>query len=52
MLWPEDQSPYRTIARITALAQDSWSDSKVRHVDDGMSFSPWHGLAVTSRCDR
>jgi hypothetical protein len=46
VLWPEDQSPYRTIARITALAQDSWSDSKVRHVDDGMSFSPWHGLAA------
>jgi len=44
--WPEDQSPYRTVARITAPAQDSWSDNRIRHVDDGMSFSPWHGLAA------
>jgi hypothetical protein len=44
--WPEDQSPYRPVARITANAQDSWSDDKVRRVDDGMSFSPWHGLAA------
>lgn len=46
VFWPEEQSPYRTVARITAPAQDSWSDSKVRHVDDGMSFSPWHGLTA------
>ena len=42
--WPEDQSPFRTVARITAGPQDTWSDNKVRRVDDGMSFNPWHGL--------
>jgi hypothetical protein len=46
VLWSEDQSPYRPVARITAAAQDIWSDGKVRSVDDGMSFSPWHGLAA------
>ena len=44
--WPEDQSPYRTVARITASAQDTWSDEKIGRIDDGMSFSPWHGLAA------
>jgi hypothetical protein len=44
--WPEDLSPYRTVARITATSQDTWSSDKVRRVDDGMSFSPWHGLAA------
>jgi hypothetical protein len=44
--WPEDLSPYRTVARITATSQDTWSSDKVRRVDDRMSFSPWHGLAA------
>jgi hypothetical protein len=44
--WPEDLSSYRTVARITATSQDTWSSDKVRRVDDGMSFSPWHGLAA------
>jgi hypothetical protein len=30
VLWSEDQSPYRPVARITAAAQDIWSDGKVR----------------------
>jgi hypothetical protein len=46
IVWPEDQSPYRPVARITAATQDTWSNDKVRGVDDGMSFSPWHGLAA------
>jgi hypothetical protein len=46
VLWPEDQSPYLTVAPITAPAQDSWFDNKVRHVDHGMSFSSWQGLAA------
>lgn len=44
--WPEDQSPYVAVGRITALPQDTWSEFKVRGVDDGMSFSPWHGLTA------
>lgn len=46
VLWPEDQSPFRTVARIIAPPQDTWTDDKVRRVDDSMSFNPWHGLAA------
>jgi hypothetical protein len=42
--WPEDQSPYRAVARISAGPQDTWTDDKEGRVDDGMSFNPWHGL--------
>jgi hypothetical protein len=46
VVWPEDGSPYVTVGRITAAPQDTWSDEKIRRVDDGMSFSPWHGIAA------
>jgi hypothetical protein len=42
--WPEDQSPYVAVGRITAPPQDSWSPANEKAVDDGMSFSPWHGI--------
>jgi hypothetical protein len=44
--WPEDQSPYAAVARITAPPQDPWSAENIKAVDDGMSFSPWHALAA------
>lgn len=44
--WPEDQSPYVTIARIEVAPQTAWSDARATQVDDGLSFSPWHGLAA------
>ncbi|SFK57927.1 catalase family protein [Methylocapsa palsarum] len=44
--WPEDLSPYVAVARITAGAQDSWSASNIKSVDDGAAFSPWRGLAA------
>ncbi|MCF4126887.1 catalase family protein [Methylobacterium sp. SyP6R] len=44
--WPEDRSPYRPVARITVAPQESWSDAKVRDLDDGLAFSPWHGIAA------
>jgi hypothetical protein len=43
--WPEDKSPYVPVARIRVAAQDSWSEARSRAVDDGFSFSPWHGIA-------
>lgn len=45
-VWPEDQSPYVTVARIRVPAQLAWSKERSATVDDGMSFSPWHGLAA------
>jgi hypothetical protein len=44
--WPEDKSPYVTVARIEAAAQESYSDAMVAEFDKGASFSPWHGLAA------
>ena len=40
VVWPEHESPYRTVARITVPPQDAWTDGRVRAVDDGLSFSP------------
>jgi hypothetical protein len=42
--WPEDDSPYVTVARIEVAPQESYSDAMVAAVDKGASFSPWHGL--------
>ncbi len=44
--WPEAESPYLAVARITAEPQVTWSDARVAAVDDGMSFSAWHSLAA------
>lgn len=44
--WPEEKSPYVTVARIRAEPQDGWSETKAKQIDDGLSFSPWHGLAA------
>jgi len=42
--WPEDKSPYVAVARIIAQRQDTWSDVNITAIDDGLSFSPWHGI--------
>src|ERR1700675_41519 len=46
VVWPEEKSPYRPIARITVNPQVAWSAARSSAVDDGMLFSPWHGLAA------
>ena len=43
--WPEGQSPFVAVARIVAKPQIAWSDARSSAIDDGMSFSPWHGIA-------
>ena len=45
-VWPEGESPYVPVARITVPPQDSWTEGKHGRIDDRMSFSPWHGLAA------
>lgn len=44
--WPEELSPYRPVARITVPSQEAWSEARSAAIDDGMAFSPWHGLAA------
>ena len=43
--WKEDETPFVTVAAVTAGPQDSWSDDKVQKVDEEMRFSVWTGLA-------
>lgn len=46
VVWPEDASPYLAVARISVPPQAAWSEARAEAVDDGFSFSPWHGLAA------
>lgn len=44
--WSEDESPFVPIARLTVQPQSAWSESRSIEMDDGLSFSPWNGLAA------
>jgi hypothetical protein len=44
IVWPEPISPHRPIARVVVPRQIAWSDARAREIEDGTSFSPWHGI--------
>ena len=44
--WPEDISPFVTVARLVAKPQAAWTAARAAAVDDGMAFTPWHALAA------
>jgi catalase len=44
VLWPEDVSPFRTVAYLTAGPQDAYSAARRTFVDERLSFNPWHAL--------
>ena len=44
VVWPEAESPYTPVARITVKRQEGWNTAKHDAIDDHMAFSPWHGL--------
>lgn len=44
VIWSEETSPYVPVARITAKPQIAWSPYRSHVVDEGMLFSPWHGI--------
>jgi hypothetical protein len=44
--WPEDKSPWHTVATLTVPPQESYSDARQIFVDEQLSFSPWHSLAA------
>jgi hypothetical protein len=44
--WPEEESPYVTVARIEVPPQNSYSNTNYEAIDTGMSFNPWHCLAA------
>ncbi|MBD8679629.1 catalase family protein [Sphingomonas sp. CFBP 13720] len=44
--WPEDVSPFQTVATLRATSQDSWAAEKVAEVDENLRFSVWTGLTA------
>jgi hypothetical protein len=44
--WPEQQSPFMPVARISVPAQPAWTEARAAAIDDGMAFNPWHALAA------
>ncbi len=46
VVWPEGESPYVTVAKISVGAQPVWTQERAAFVDDAMAFSPWQGLAA------
>jgi hypothetical protein len=45
-VWSEDLSPFLPVARIVVPPQPAWNESRAAAIDDGLSFSPWHGIAA------
>jgi len=43
--WPEEQSPYQAVARITLPAQNAYSPARRVYADDILEFNPWHCIA-------
>ena len=46
VIWPEEASPYIPVARLKVGPQPSWDPAMVAAIDEGLAFSPWHGLAT------
>ncbi len=44
--WPEDESPYRTVATVTLPAQESFSPARRTYAEDVLSWRPWYGLVA------
>jgi len=40
--WPEDESPYQAIAKITIPVQEAYSPARRVYVDEVLSFNAWH----------
>ena len=43
--WPQDASPYVTVARLRLAPQKAYGPELARRIDEGMQFNPWHALA-------
>ena len=44
--WPEDESPYRAVARLVLPRQDAFGDARRAFMTERMSFRPAHSLAA------
>lgn len=44
--WPQELSPYVTVARLRVGPQAAYDERRARLIDEGMQFNPWHALAA------
>jgi len=44
--WPEDESPFVTVAEVDFPPQDAYSPARQVFADDRLSFTPAHSLAA------
>lgn len=44
--WPQNESPYRTVATVRLHRQDPYSPPRRVFADDRLAFRPMHGLAA------
>ena len=44
VVWPEEESPYITVATIEADVQTSWDNAVSPSIEDNLAFSPWNGI--------
>lgn len=44
--WPQDESPYRSVATVRLPPQQPYSNARRVFADDRLAFRPWHGLAA------
>ena len=44
--WPEDKSPFRTVATLRLPAQAAYGEARVRYFEETMTYSPAHSLAA------
>ncbi len=40
--WPEEESPYQAIAKLTIPSQEAYSPERRVYVDEVLSFNSWH----------
>ena len=45
VVWNEKASPFRTVATLVVDPQTGWEHGASDHLEDALSFAPWHGLA-------
>jgi hypothetical protein len=45
-VWDESVSPYVSVGHIVVASQPSYSDTRAYAIDEGLAFSPWHGIAA------
>lgn len=44
--WPQDESPYTSVATVRLPPQQPYSPARRVFADDRLAFRPWHGLAA------